>query len=149
MFLCEPLINTAIELQAIARVHRIGQHHPTTVWMYIVEDTVEKAIYDISVHRRLTHMSRTATTDAVRTEEIDSPQLTESKIEVANSLQLQEAPFSKLLTKGPGGGEMVDKSDLWNCLFQQKAASRMQISEDADREVTRYLGGLAAEERQS
>ena len=31
VFLCDPLINTAIELQAIARVHRIGQHNPTTV----------------------------------------------------------------------------------------------------------------------
>ena len=143
------MINTAIELQAIARVHRIGQHHPTTVWMYIVEDTVEKAIYDISVNRRLTHMSR-ATSHATA-EEINSPQLAESKIEAANSLQLQEAPFSKLLTKGLGGGELVDQSDLWNCLFQQKAvaASRMQMSEDADREVTRYLGGVAAEERRS
>ena len=56
VFLCEPLINTALELQAIAKVHRIGQHLPTTVWMYLVEDTVEKSIYEISVSRRISHM---------------------------------------------------------------------------------------------
>ena len=31
VFLCEPLLNTALELQAIARVDRIGQQHETTV----------------------------------------------------------------------------------------------------------------------
>jgi E3 ubiquitin-protein ligase SHPRH len=56
VFLCEPLINTAIELQAIARVHRIGQQRATTVWMYLVAGTVEETIYEISVDRRLEHM---------------------------------------------------------------------------------------------
>lgn len=56
VILCEPLINTALELQAIARVHRIGQHRPTTVWMYIVNETVEESIYDISVKRRMAHI---------------------------------------------------------------------------------------------
>ncbi|KAI9885897.1 MAG: hypothetical protein M1823_002322 [Watsoniomyces obsoletus] len=56
VLLCEPLLNTALELQAIARVHRIGQQRPTTVWMFIVNDTVEEYIYDLSVKRRLMHI---------------------------------------------------------------------------------------------
>ena len=52
VFLCEPLLATAVELQAIARVHRIGQHRATTVWMYIIGGTVEESIYEMSVTRR-------------------------------------------------------------------------------------------------
>ena len=56
VFLCEPLLNTALELQAIARVDRIGQQHETTVWLYIAEGTVEESIYKLSVQRRLEHV---------------------------------------------------------------------------------------------
>lgn len=140
VFLCEPLINTALELQAIARVHRIGQYHATTVWMYLVEGTVEKAIYDISVTRRLTHIGRSADKNALS-------DLEEDDIEAANSHELQEAPLSKLLTKGAGGGELVDKEDLWNCLFRQKMVSHTPVSEEAERVATRFLGVSAAEER--
>ena len=113
--------------------------------MYLVEDTVEKAIYDISVTRRLSHIGRS--THRVAGGDSDSRDLDESDIEAANSLELQEAPLSKLLTKGPGGGEMVEKKDLWNCLFRQKAPLRETVSEEAEREVTSYLGAVAAEER--
>lgn len=115
--------------------------------MYLVEDTVEKAIYDISVDRRLSHISRSHGSDRPNETETSDP--VESKIEAANSLELRDAPLSKLLSKGPGGGEMVDKADLWNCLFRTKAASRMQGEEvgEVDRVVTRYLGAEAAEER--
>lgn len=57
VFLAEPLINVALELQAIARVHRIGQMKPTTVYMYLTTDTVEEVIYDISVARRLKYLA--------------------------------------------------------------------------------------------
>lgn len=136
VFLCEPLINTAIELQAIARVHRIGQHEETTVWMYLVEDTVERSIYDISVQRRLAQLQRVDDKGA---------EPLESRIEAANSMELEQTPLAHLLTKGSGGGEMVGKDDLWNCLFRQKNGKG--ISQEAHREVARHLGADAAEAR--
>lgn len=142
VFLCEPLINTAIELQAIARVHRIGQHQPTTVWMYLVENTVEKAIYDISVTRRLAQMGKAATRDAAN----DETNL-EGKIEAANTLEMEQSPLANLLTKGSTGGEVVAKDDLWNCLFQQKIGQPGRASQEAEREVIRHLGADAAEAR--
>lgn len=146
VFLCEPLINTAIELQAIARVHRIGQHRPTTVWMYLIADTVEESIYDISVTRRLAHMrsnnhnnnkhhsgmtkakgkdTTTPSSSAVSRSGTATPYppgttstaLQETAIDAANSMELQAADLSRLLASGKTGGEMVDKEDLWACLF--------------------------------
>ena len=146
VLLCEPLINTAIELQAIARVHRIGQHQTTTVWMYLVENTVEKSIYNISVDRRLTHMDRTDP------ERIGSDEMSlESKIEAANTLELEQTPLAKLLTKGSTGGEMVDKADLWNCLFncrfRQEKAQCGRVFEETERTTAQHLGTIAAEAR--
>ena len=120
VILCEPLINTAIELQAVARVHRIGQLRETCVWMYLIEGTVEEAIYDISVKRRLAHMdskSRDASRAASRA---TSPSRGEIAIEAADAKELQAADLSKMFAGGKTGGEMVDKEDLWSCLFGKK-----------------------------
>lgn len=147
VFLCEPLINTAIELQAVARVHRIGQHQPTTVWVYVVEDTVEKSIYDISVERRIAHIGkpeyRKASRVASQTEEI------EGQIEAANTLELEAAPLGKMLSSGASGGELVNKEDLWSCLFRQKPAQNQAVSPTVEREMGRRLRAAAAEERQN
>lgn len=116
VFLCEPLINTAIELQAIARVHRIGQHHPTTVWMYLVENTVERSIYEISADRR---MSNIGWRHSCEPEEVGARGRAEDDIEAANSVELQ-APISNLLTKDSRDGEMVNDNDLWDCLFRRR-----------------------------
>lgn len=143
VLLCEPLINTAIELQAIARVHRIGQSQETTVWMYLVEGTVEKSIYDISVQRRMAHMGQFPSADA---QQHDTTAL-ESQIDAANTLEMEDTALSELLTKGSGGGEMVPREDLWECLFRQQPSRDGQASEDAAREVARQLGADAAEAR--
>lgn len=158
VFLCEPLINTAIELQAIARVHRIGQHRPTTVWMYLVSDTVEESIYQISVSRRMSHIVQK---EKEKEKQIDDPSpspglkntttvenLTETAIESANSLEMQDATLGKLLATGAAGGELVGKDDLWQCLFGDGHRRTLQgQNSNAEREVDRFLRGEAAEKR--
>lgn len=145
VILCEPLINTAIELQAVARVHRIGQHQPTTVWVYVVEDTVEKSIYDISVERRVAHIGNAehqyAPSGSGRSEEM------EGQIEAANTLELEAAPLGKLLSSGTSGGEVVDKEDLWSCLFRQKPSQAQPVTPTIEREVGQHLRAAAAERR--
>ncbi|KAI9704287.1 MAG: hypothetical protein M1836_007148 [Candelina mexicana] len=145
VFLCEPLVNTAIELQAIARIHRIGQHLPTTVWAYLVNDTVEESIYDISVSRRLTHVGQVTSNSSKQV--AANLDLLESSIDAANSLAMQQAPLSNLLSKGPSGGEMVEKDDLWDCLFKKAKKRGSEGAHGWNGEVDRHLRGAAAAER--
>jgi E3 ubiquitin-protein ligase SHPRH len=155
VFLCEPLLATAVELQAIARVHRIGQHRATTVWMYIIGGTVEESIYEMSVARRLAHIKSNikgkgkSRATSWRTSGATTPNaigLQENAIDVANSLELQAADFSKLLTAGKsGGGEYVDKSDLWQSLFG-KVRARESVMRVEDQPVGSDLGRLVRAE---
>ena len=167
VFLCEPLINTAIELQAIARVHRIGQHRPTKVWMYLVADTVEESIYNISVTRRLAHMKSNSdkkdkgksksTLTSAQQSGVATPQsdgaLQENAIDAANSMELQAADLTRLLTSGKTGGEVVDKEDLWGCLFGRvkhrdgTGINALAVRQPANGEVGRFLRAEAAEDR--
>jgi E3 ubiquitin-protein ligase SHPRH len=164
VFLCEPLINAAIELQAIARVHRIGQHRPTNVWMYLVADTVEESIYDISVTRRLAHMKSNdsekgkskgkSTSVSVSQSGTNTPRteggLQENAIDAANSMELQAADLTRLLAAGKNGGEVVDKEDLWACLFRRvrpRDGGALAERQPANSEVGRFLCAEAAEDR--
>ncbi|KAB8200635.1 proteasome stabiliser-domain-containing protein [Aspergillus parasiticus] len=146
VFLCEPLINTAIELQAIARIHRIGQHRPTTVWMYLVSDTVEESIYELSVSRRLAHIVQKEKAEPL-CEDVENGRavtdnITETAIDSANSLEIRDAALSNLMAGGAFGGELVKKDDLWRCLFgnpTKKEANNFQAG--ANGEVARFLRG--------
>ncbi|CAE7177309.1 hypothetical protein CFE70_005661 [Pyrenophora teres f. teres 0-1] len=143
VFLCEPLINPAIELQAINRVHRIGQQRPTTVFMYLISDTVEEAIYDISVTRRLEHMSSNDRSKAPSRSGSAAPGLKEQDLDAANSAELQSAPLKQLLRK-KGDGEVVQEDDLWHCLFGKPKKESQPVLE---RVVARELRAGAAEAR--
>ncbi|KAI1468455.1 SNF2 family N-terminal domain-containing protein [Daldinia caldariorum] len=115
VFLCEPLLNTALELQAIARVDRIGQKHETTVWLYLVEGTVEQNIYNISVQRRLEQLGQSA--KGKEKEGEPDPEALDLNLEVANSRELEQASVSKLMCKDQSMGEVVHRHDVWECLF--------------------------------
>lgn len=127
VFLCEPLLQTALELQAIARVDRIGQKHATTVWLYLIDGTVEESIYDISLQRRLEHMGKSKKGKS-REGSLD-PDLSENNIALANSMELQDAGLTNLFTKKECGGEAVPDSELLKCLFG--ARKRIQAVPDA------------------
>ena len=118
VLLCEPLVNTALELQAIARVHRIGQQRPTTVWMYLVEGTVEKAIYDLGLKRRHELMG-----------EQENDTRNEADIQAADAEDMTDKPLNTLLSKCEEGGEIVGKDDLWQCLFGDNRFKPRSIAE--------------------
>jgi len=151
VFLCEPLVNTAIELQAIARVDRIGQQHETTVWLYIVDGTVEESIYKLSLQRRLEHMDRAM---SARPSADSSQELMAQNLDAANALEIQQAQLSRLMGKNGVSGEAVDAKDLWTCLFghlnkdagQHEAVDERRLVNDP---ITRgFLAAEAAENRQ-
>ncbi|KAF2666062.1 hypothetical protein BT63DRAFT_481872 [Microthyrium microscopicum] len=163
VFLCEPLVNPAIELQAIARVHRIGQMRATTVWMSLVQDSVEEAVYNLSVSRRLEHIARQVednrhiderqTVERLSDEQAENSgneQQSESALDKANSAALQSVPVTKLIAKGgrgkTSGGEIVGQQDLWACLFSKTlAGTRANASVRA--EMGRHERAEAAEAR--
>ncbi|TQV99075.1 SNF2 family helicase/ATPase [Cordyceps javanica] len=165
VFLCEPLLHTALELQAIARVDRIGQQHETTVWLYLVSGTVEESIYNLSVRRRMGHMGRAvAASDSAsrhnnrRTgkSRAATPEPLDASIEEANTLELEHAALSKLMSRDRTAGEMVDKGDLWECMFgnvqEQGPATRVNGGSASDgrfkdRAVISYLAAEAAGSR--
>ncbi|KAK7757321.1 hypothetical protein SLS62_000871 [Diatrype stigma] len=168
VFLCEPLLNTALELQAIARVDRIGQDHETTVWLYLVEGTVEESIYNLSVKRRLKHMNGTSDDDKGKKPSSSAssssgggeggltiPEISDLdlNLEAANSIELQQAALSKLMNKDKQLGEVVDNNDIWECLFGRvKGGEGADDATSADERfkdsaVMGFLAGEAAQER--
>ena len=47
VLLVEPTLNKSQEVQAVGRVHRIGQTRPTTVYRFMIRDTIEELVYDM------------------------------------------------------------------------------------------------------
>lgn len=113
MYLCEPLLNTALELQAISRVHRIGQTRSTTVWQFTISSTVEESIFRLSSEKRLEMIRR----DYVKRDSTEPglPIVSNQALDVSNSYQLSNLN-SKMIGRG-AAGEHIGSDDLWTVLF--------------------------------
>jgi E3 ubiquitin-protein ligase SHPRH len=126
--------------------------------MYLISDTVEKSIYDISVSRRLDHIiqkerEQKAGAPTAPENRVNRPaigDLSEVAIDSANSMEVQDAPLAKLMEGGAYGGERVKKDDLWQCLFgNPRRQQHMNDSSSANSDVARFLRAEAAEQRRT
>lgn len=48
VFLVEPILNPGEQLQAVGRIHRMGQTRPTFIHRFVVKNTIEEAIFEQS-----------------------------------------------------------------------------------------------------
>ncbi|KZV84430.1 hypothetical protein EXIGLDRAFT_776552 [Exidia glandulosa HHB12029] len=80
VFLVEPVVNHAFEVQAISRIDRMGQTHNTEVFCYFAEDTVEENILNLAARQGLSlytegqsHGTLDATAMVTTKASVDSP----------------------------------------------------------------------------
>ncbi|KAJ3385204.1 hypothetical protein HDU80_000741 [Chytriomyces hyalinus] len=63
VFLVEPVVNPNLEMQAINRVHRIGQTKETFVYRYIIKDTIEERVCALVNRRASTNLNAPTKTE--------------------------------------------------------------------------------------
>lgn len=79
VFLLEQPACAAVELQCVNRVHRVGQTRPTTVYRYVVKDTIEDAIYEY-------HRTHTASIE----EDVKEAEINAAKLLTAHVLRKRQ-----------------------------------------------------------
>lgn len=123
VFLCEPLVNVSLELQAISRIHRIGQTKPTTVWMFAIENTVEESIILMSTNKRLQYIKelKDENESGDGTSDLTSENVIEKKLtEAESSTLMNSGGIDTMVSKSAMQGEAVLNSDLWAAFFSSR-----------------------------
>ncbi|RCK54500.1 putative ATP-dependent helicase IRC20 [Candida viswanathii] len=115
IFLCEPLVNISLELQAISRIHRIGQKKKTTVWMFAIENTIEESIIVTSTDKRLKYIKSNKRSNGDIEKVENDPD--EDELTKAESLALVSGGGQDNVMSKSDYGEMVTTHDLWSAFF--------------------------------
>lgn len=132
LILAEPLVNPRIELQAISRIHRIGQTQETVIMLFSINHTVEQGVLSLSTRKRLELMAETHQRHSSK----------EDDLETADSKELQQG-LGKLIDKQ--SGEFVPADELWDALFSAHEEQRSQAL--LQNEADRHFRAEAAEKR--
>lgn len=111
VFLCEPMVSLSLELQAVNRIHRIGQKKETKVWSFIIEGTIEESIAYLGTKKRIQ-----AARDRTSQDEVD-------KIEEIDENVLEAKELTKVNKTAANEGEVIGDEDLWAAFFASKAAT--------------------------
>lgn len=111
VYLCEPVVNASLEMQAISRVHRIGQDSPTNVWLFTISGTVEESIVRLSSQKRLEAIENTMH----KKNENDDTVVSDEVFDASNSKLLEKSSDVKVDRRGKG--EIVETDDLWKIFF--------------------------------
>ena len=97
--LVEPLLQPALELQAIARIHRIGQTQDTTVFQYVVNNTVDERIALLSLEKKNHRLF--AQEQASIYALLDAPGADGPTIDLGTTAAVPTGPASNKKGKGP------------------------------------------------
>ncbi|KAA8917289.1 hypothetical protein TRICI_000575 [Trichomonascus ciferrii] len=96
-------------MQAISRVHRIGQDSPTNVWLFTISGTVEEGIVRVGSQKRLAELA------VQESEDEENAVISDERFDESNSRLLEKSAGVKVDRRGRG--EIVDSDDLWNIFF--------------------------------
>ncbi|KAG7838597.1 hypothetical protein KL943_000673 [Ogataea angusta] len=113
VFLCEPLVNLPLELQAISRIHRIGQSQETKVWNFVIENSVEESIAILSTKKRMELVRRRSHPEST-IEDLDD--------DLVDATELSKT-LNGLVDKKVSGGEVVANDELWASFFAAKSGN--------------------------
>jgi len=104
VFLLESVVHHSFEIQAIARIDRMGQSRPTEVYCYYAEDTVEKNILDLAARQGL----------SLYTKEKARGTLDVAPLAPDSERNIVDAPTKKKLQKGDF---IFKQDDMMSILF--------------------------------
>ncbi|GAV29067.1 hypothetical protein PMKS-002546 [Pichia membranifaciens] len=122
VFLCEPMVNLSFELQAVNRIHRIGQTKETSVWNFIIEGTIEESIAYLGTKKRI--QAAKVRKSVMKTEEEQQGEDAESDKDETEEIDddvLEAKELTKVNDTSRKDGEVIPDDDLWAAFFAARS----------------------------